>query len=154
MASSNTQQSVVDYRLAYRLSRRHDIDFLKSIVSGADMEQVLLSKDIKRWLDKNQCHALDIIGKLHILLELEKQEGKRHFGFQFRGQAMAFQIVYIDQAAWKKRIYRERRTGENCRRVQRMLHMYLFDEIHLSKSQRLRIAKEMMLDHTQTDEYA
>ena len=154
MASSNTQQSVVDYRLAYRLSRRHDIDFLKSIVSGADMEQVLLSKDIKRWLDKNQCHALDIIGKLHVLLELEKQDNKRHFGFQFRGQAMAFQIVYIDQSAWDKRIYRERRTGENNRKVQRMLHMYLFEEIHASKAQRLQIVKEMLFDHAPSDEYS
>ncbi len=154
MTQKNVSPPVVDYRLAHRLSRRHDVAFLKSIVAASDMENVLLSKDIKNWLDQQDCHALDIIGKLHILLELEKQESKRHFGFQFRGQAMAFQIVYIDQAAWKKRIYRERRTGENCRRVQRMLHMYLFDEIHLSKSQRLRIAKEMMLDHTQTDEYA
>ena len=154
MTSSNAFPSIVDYRLAYRLSRRHDVSFLKSIVADNDMENVLLSKDIKHWLEQQNCHAFDIISKLHILLELEKQENKRHFGFQFRGQAMAFQVVYIDQAAWEKRIYRERRTGENNRKVQRMLHMYLFDEIHLSKSQRLRLAKEMMLDHAPSDEYA
>lgn len=151
---TSPSNAVVDYRLAHRLSRRHDIAFLKSVVTSAEMEHVLLSKDIKHWLDKQNCHPFDIIGKLHVLLELEKQENKRHFGFQFRGQAMAFQIVYIDQTAWNKRIYRERRTGENCRKVQRMLHMYLFDEIHASKSQRLQIVKEMLLDHSVTDEYA
>lgn len=149
-----SSNSIIDYRLAHRLSRRYDIEFLKSIVTSKEMENVLLSKDIKHWLDEQSCHPFDIISKLHVLLELEKQENKRHFGFQFRRQAMAFQIVYIDQKAWDKRVYRERRTGENCRKVQRMLHMYLFDEIHASKSQRLQIVKEMLLDHAPNDEYA
>lgn len=139
-------QPVVDYRLAYRLSRKHDVEFLKSLSRSNDMENVLLSKDMKLWLDRNRCKPFDIINKLHILLELDKNEKKRHFGFQFRSQAMAFQIVYIDSFAWTKRVYRERQTGENCRKVQRMLHLILFDEIHASKSQRIQIVRDMLLD--------
>ncbi|MGB3623843.1 hypothetical protein FT643_10640 [Ketobacter sp. MCCC 1A13808] len=147
-------QPVVDYRLAYRLSRKHDVEFLKSMSRTADMEQVLLSTDMRNWLSNNQCKPFDIINKLHILLELDKNEKKRHFGFQFRSQAMAFQIVYIDRFAWDKRVYRERLTGENCRKVQRMLHLFLFDEIHASKSQRLQIVRDMMLDHEPANEFA
>ncbi len=152
--SSKPYHSVVDFRLAYRLSRKHDVAFLKTISRSSDMENVLLSDQVKTWLKQQNCHAFDIISKLHILLELEKQENKRHFGFQFRGQAMAFQIVYIDKAAWKKHSYRERSTGENLQKVQRMLHLVLFDEIHLSKAQRLQIVRDMMLDHQPADETA
>ena len=67
---------------------------------------------------------------------------------------MAFQIVYIDKAAWQKRVYRERQTGENCRKVQRMLHLFLFDEIHLSRAQRLQIVKDMLLEPDATNELA
>ena len=153
-SSLNSSESVVDFRLAYRLSRKHDLAFLKSISKDSDLELVLLSDQVKTWLSTQQCEAFDIISKLHILLELDKQENKRHFGFQIRGQAMAFQIVYIDRSAWKKRVYRERSTGENVQKVQRMLHLILFDEIHLSKTQRLQIVKDMMLDHQPADEMA
>ena len=85
---------------------------------------------------------------------VKSQLRKRHFGFQYRNQAMAFQIVYIDQAAWNKRHYRERLTGENCRKVQRMLHLFLFDEIHVSRTQRLQIVRDMMLEHEPANELA
>ena len=150
---SNTS-SVIDYRLAHRLTRRHDITFLRELGRTKDSEQVLISPDTQKWLNDSQCSAFDIIGKLHVLLEVNKNEKKRHFGFQYRNQAMAFQIVYIDTAAWNKRLYRERQTGENCRKVQRMLHLFLFDEIHLSKAQRLQIVRDMMLEHEPANELA
>lgn len=149
-----SNHSVVDFQLAYRLSRKHDVAFLKSLSRTKDMENVLLSDQVKQWLQQQNCQPFDIISKLHILLELDKHHTKRHFGFQFRGQAMAFQVVYIDRSAWNKQIYRERSTGENLQRVQRMVHLVLFDEIHLSKAQRLQIVKDMMLDHQPADEMA
>jgi hypothetical protein len=154
MTATTETPSVVDYRLAYRLSRKHDIAFLKSLAKTGDMEQVLISNDVKSWLSDNQCKAIDIISKLHVLMEVDKNERKRHFGFQFRNNALAFQIVYIDRFAWSKRLYRERQTGENSRKVQRMLHIFLFDEIHMSKAQRLQIVRDMMLDHEPANELA
>jgi hypothetical protein len=97
MTATTETPSVVDYRLAYRLSRKHDIAFLKSLAKTGDMEQVLISNDVKSWLSDNQCKAIDIISKLHVLMEVDKNERKRHFGFQFRNNALAFQIVYIDR---------------------------------------------------------
>ena len=147
-------QSIIDYRLAYRLTRQHDIEFLKSLAKKYESDQVLISPDAQKWLKSSQCSAYDIVSKLHVLLEVEKNQKKRHFGFQYRNQAMAFQIVYIDKAAWQKRVYRERQTGENCRKVQRMLHLFLFDEIHLSRAQRLQIVKDMLLEPDATNELA
>ena len=146
--------SVVDYRLAYRLSRAHDFAFLKSLSHSGDMEQALLSRDLKAWLAENHIEPLDIISKLHLLLHKETDERKRHFGFQYRSKAMAFHIVYIDKFAWSKGKYRERKTGENQRKVQRMLHLFMFDEIHRSKSQRLKIVKDMMLEPETAGELA
>ncbi|NIQ08974.1 MAG: hypothetical protein GWO08_10155, partial [Gammaproteobacteria bacterium] len=93
-------------RLAYRLTRQHDIAFLKDLANSLDMEQVLISEDAQTWLNNSNCHSSDIISKLHVLLEVDKNERKRHYGFQYRNQAMAFQIVYIDRAAWNRRLYR------------------------------------------------
>lgn len=157
--STNTQiktqnESVVDYRLAYRLSRTHDFTFLKSLSHSGDMEHALLSRDLKTWLAENHIEPLDIISKLHLLLHKESDERKRHFGFQYRSKAMAFHIVYIDKMAWGKGKYRERKTGENQRKVQRMLHLFMFDEIHRSKSQRLKIVKDMMLEPETAGEMA
>lgn len=146
--------SVIDYRLAYRLTRRYDIAFLRKLAKTKESEQILISPDTQKWLNNNQCNSFDIISKLHVLLEVDKSEQKRHFGFQYRNQAMAFQIVYIDSAAWNKRLYRERQTGENSQKVQRMLHLFLFDEIHLSRAQRLQIVRDMMLEHEPADELA
>ena len=146
--------SVIDYRLAYRLTRRHDIAFLKSLSRTPDSEQVLISPDLQTWLTNSQCHAHDIVSKLHVLLEVDKNEHKRHFGFQYRNQAMAFQIVYIDKMAWDKRLYRERQTGENQRKVQRMLHLFLFDELHFSRTQRQQIVRDMMLESEPANELA
>ncbi|HCB40063.1 MAG TPA: hypothetical protein DEP79_10235 [Gammaproteobacteria bacterium] len=154
MMSNADTSSVIDYRLAYRLTRKQDITFLRGLAKSQDMEQILISPDAQAWLKNAQCKAFDIIGKLHVLLEVDKNERKRHFGFQYRNQAMAFQIVYIDQAAWNKRHYRERLTGENCRKVQRMLHLFLFDEIHVSRTQRLQIVRDMMLEHEPANELA
>lgn len=154
MGGLNETSSVIDYRLAYRLTRRYDIVFLRDLAKKYDPEQILISPDAQDWLKNSQCKAFDIISKLHVLLEVDKNEHKRHFGFQYRNQAMAFQIVYIDTAAWSKRLYRERQTGENCRKVQRMLHLFLFDEIHLSKAQRLQIVRDMMLEQEPANELA
>lgn len=154
MANSSDSSSVIDYRLAHRLTRQHDITFLKDLARYQDMEQVLISPDAQAWLNSSQCKPFDIIGKLHVLLEVDKNEKKRHFGFQYRNQAMAFQIVYIDQAAWNRRLYRERLTGENSRKVQRMLHLFLFDEIHVSRAQRIQIVRDMMLEHEPANELA
>ena len=154
MTNTPDSTSVIDYRLAYRLTRRHDIAFLKGLAKNLDMEQVLISEDAQKWLNNTKSHANDIISKLHVLLEVDKNEKKRHYGFQYRSQAMAFQIVYIDQAAWNRRLYRERLTGENTRKVQRMLHLFLFDEIHVSRAQRLQIVRDMMLEHEPVNELA
>lgn len=154
MGGLNETSSVIDYRLAYRLTRRYDIAFLRDLAKKYDPEQILISPDAQSWLKNSQCKAFDIVSKLHVLLEVDKNEHKRHFGFQYRNQAMAFQIVYIDTAAWSKRLYRERQTGENCRKVQRMLHLFLFDEIHLSKAQRLQIVRDMMLEQEPANELA
>lgn len=154
MNNQSDTSSVIDYRLAYRLSRKYDITFLRDLAKHQDSEQILISPDAQKWLKNSQCSAFDIISKLHVLLEVDKNEKKRHFGFQYRNQAMAFQIVYIDTAAWEKRLYRERQTGENCRKVQRMLHLFLFDEIHLSKAQRLQIVRDMMLEQEPANELA
>lgn len=154
MTKSPDSSSVIDYRLAYRLTRQHDIAFLKALAKNLDMEQVLISEDAQKWLDNSKSHASEIISKLHVLLEVDKSEKKRHFGFQYRNQAMAFQIVYIDRGAWNRRLYRERITGENSRKVQRMLHLFLFDEIHVSRAQRLQIVRDMMLDHEPANELA
>ena len=121
---------------------------------SGDMEQALLSRDLKAWLAENHIEPLDIISKLHLLLHKETDERKRHFGFQYRSKAMAFHIVYIDKFAWSKGKYRERKTGENQRKVQRMLHLFMFDEIHRSKSQRLKIVKDMMLEPETAGELA
>ncbi|RLT98047.1 hypothetical protein [Ketobacter sp.] len=154
MTNTTDTASIIDYRLAHRLTRRHDIAFLKALAKHLDMEQVLISDDAQSWLDNSKCHANDIISKLHVLLEVDKNEKKRHYGFQYRNQSMAFQIVYIDRAAWDRRLYRERLTGENTRKVQRMLHLFLFDEIHVSRAQRLQIVRDMMIDHEPANELA
>ncbi|MBA57073.1 MAG: hypothetical protein CMK89_21715 [Pseudomonadales bacterium] len=154
MTNTPDSTSVIDYRLAYRLTRRHDIAFLKGLAKHLDMEQVLISEDAQKWLNNTKSHANDIISKLHVLLEVDKNEKKRHYGFQYRNQAMAFQIVYIDQAAWNRRLYRERLTGENPRKVQRMLHLFLFDEIHVSRAQRLQIVRDMMVEPEPVNELA
>ncbi|MEE2731738.1 MAG: hypothetical protein VYA55_13045 [Pseudomonadota bacterium] len=154
MTNATDTASIIDYRLAHRLTRRHDIAFLKALAKHLDMEQVLISDDAQSWLDNSKCHANDIISKLHVLLEVDKNEKKRHYGFQYRNQSMAFQIVYIDRAAWDRRLYRERLTGENTRKVQRMLHLFLFDEIHVSRAQRLQIVRDMMIDHEPANELA
>lgn len=105
------------------------------------MDAVLLSEQARQWLGHQDMHPLDIISKLHILLEREKDDQKRYFGFQYRGQAMAFVIAYIDQYAWENGIYRERSTGENSRQVRRTLHLFLFDEIYSAKEQRHKMMR-------------
>lgn len=154
MGRQKDNSAVIDYRLAYRLTRRHDISFLKDLARNQNMEKILISEDAQNWLRNSRCSSQDIISKLHVLLEVDKSEKKRHYGFQYRGQSMAFQIVYIDSAAWQRRLYRERSTGENPRKVQRMLHLFLFDEIHVSRSQRLQIVRDMMLAHEPVNELA
>ena len=131
----------VDFKLAYRLTRRHDMTFINDISRSGDMDPVLLSEQARVWLDQQGLHPLDIITKLHILLEREKDDQKRYFGFQYRGQAMAFVIAYIDQFAWENGIYRERSTGENSRLVKRTLHLFLFDEIYSAKEQRHKMMR-------------
>lgn len=133
--------TTVDFKLAYRLTRRHDLTFLHTISHSGDLEPVLVSDQTSTWLDQQGLHALDIISKLHILLEREKDDQKRYFGFQYRGQAMAFVIAYVDQFAWENGIYRERTTGENSRLVKRTLHLFLFDEIYSAKEQRHKMMR-------------
>lgn len=139
--SDQSSATKVDFKLAYRLTRRHDLGFLNDISRSGDMEPVLVSEHARIWLDQQDLHALDIISKLHILLEREKDDQKRYFGFQYRGQAMAFVIAYIDQFAWENGIYRERTTGENNRLVKRTLHLFLFDEIYSAKEQRHKMMR-------------
>jgi len=156
MTSQSDKASIIDYRLAYRLTRKNDIAFLKELARtrNMDVEKILISDDAQAWLNSSQCKPYDIISKLHVLLEVDKSEKKRHYGFQYRNQSMAFQIVYIDRAAWERRLYREHATGENTRKVQRMLHLFLFDEIHVSRAQRLQIVRDMMLAHEPANELA
>lgn len=131
----------VDFKLAYRLTRRHDLAFINALSRSGDLDQVLISEQANRWLDHQGLLPLDIISKLHILLEREKDDQKRYFGFQYRGQAMAFVIAYIDQYAWENGIYRERTTGENQRLIRRTLHLFLFDEIYSAKEQRHKMMR-------------
>lgn len=131
----------VDFKLAYRLTRRHDLVFINALSRSGDLDQVLISEQANRWLDQQGLLPLDIISKLHILLEREKDDQKRYFGFQYRGQAMAFVIAYIDQYAWENGIYRERTTGENQRLIRRTLHLFLFDEIYSAKEQRHKMMR-------------
>ncbi len=138
---SATSNTGVDFKLAYRLTRRHDMAFINAVSRSGDMEDVLLSEQARIWLDQQGLHPLDIITKLHILLEREKDDQKRYFGFQYRGQAMAFVIAYIDQFAWENGIYRERSTGENRRLIKRTLHLFLFDEIYSAKEQRHKMMR-------------
>lgn len=126
----------VDFKLAHRLTRRHDLAFVHELSRSGDMDAVLLSEQARWWLDNQGLHPHDIISKLHILLEREKDDQKRYFGFQYRGQAMAFVIAYIDRYAWENGIYRERNTGENTRQIKRTLHLFLFDEIYSAREQR------------------
>ena len=69
MTNTPDSTSVIDYRLAYRLTRRHDIAFLKGLAKHLDMEQVLISEDAQKWLNNTKSHANDIISKLHVLLD-------------------------------------------------------------------------------------
>jgi len=131
----------VDFKLAYRLTRRHDLAFINALSRSGDLDQVLISEQANHWLDQQGLLPLDIISKLHILLEREKDDQKRYFGFQYRGQAMAFVIAYIDQFAWENGIYRERSTGENQRLIRRTLHLFLFDEIYSAKEQRHKMMR-------------
>ena len=131
----------VDFKLAYRLTRRHDLAFLDEVSQTEHHEAVLVSDEAQHWLELQGLHSLDIISKLHILLEREKDDQKRYFGFQYRGQAMAFVIAYIDRFAWENGIYRERATGENSRLVRRTLHLFLFDEIYSAKEQRHKMMR-------------
>ena len=131
----------VDFKLAYRLTRRHDLAFLHEISRTGDEDAVLVSDQAGTWLEQQDLHSLDIISKLHILLEREKDDQKRYFGFQYRGQAMAFVIAYIDQFAWENGVYRERSTGENNRLIRRTLHLFLFDEIYSAKEQRHKMMR-------------
>lgn len=131
----------VDFKLVHRLTRRHDLAFINALSRSGDMDQVLISEQANRWLDQQGLLPLDIISKLHILLEREKDDQKRYFGFQYRGQSMAFVIAYIDLNAWKNGIYRERTTGENQRLIRRTLHLFLFDEIYSAKEQRHKMMR-------------
>ena len=131
----------IDFGLSHRLTRRHDLAFLRFITETGDQESVLLSEQAHHWLLQQGLHPLDIISKLHLLVEREKDAQKRYFGFQFRGQSMAFVIAYIDQYAWENGIYRERMSGENCRLVKRTLHMFMFDEIYSAKEQRHKMMR-------------
>lgn len=139
--SDQKRAANVDFKLAYRLTRRHDLALVNDISRSGDMESVLVSEQAGQWLEQQGLHALDIISKLHILLEREKDDQKRYFGFQYRGQAMAFVIAYIDQFAWENGIYRERSTGENSRLTKRTLHLFLFDEIYSAKEQRHKMMR-------------
>lgn len=139
--SENKAAAKVDFKLAYRLTRRHDMAFLHDISRSGDLDSVLVSEQARQWLEYQGLHSLDIISKLHILLEREKDDQKRYFGFQYRGQAMAFVIAYIDQFAWENGIYRERTTGENSRLIRRTLHLFLFDEIYSAKEQRHKMMR-------------
>lgn len=139
--SDQKRTSNVDFKLAYRLTRRHDLSFVNDISHSGDMDAVLISEQARSWLEQQGLHSLDIISKLHILLEREKDDQKRYFGFQYRGQAMAFVIAYIDQFAWENGIYRERTTGENNRLIKRTLHLFLFDEIYSAKEQRHKMMR-------------
>ncbi len=138
---SDRSAGKIDFKLSHRLTRRHDLAFLKFITESGDQESVLLSDQAHQWLLQQGLHPLDIISKLHLLVEREKDPQKRYFGFQFRGQAMAFVIAYIDLHAWENGIYRERMSGENCRLVKRTLHLFMFDEIYSAKEQRHKMMR-------------
>jgi len=142
--SEGKKSGKVDFKLAHRLTRRHDMGFLRYITETGDQEAVLLSEQANQWLMQQGLHPLDIISKLHILVERERDVQKRYFGFQFRGQAMAFVIAYIDQYAWENGIYRERVSGENCRLVKRTLHLFMFDEIYSAKEQRHKSMRQLI----------
>lgn len=140
MSEPVTSAKIV-FKLARRLTRRHDLAYLKQVSCSGNLDSVLVSAHAREWMMQQGLHPLDIITKLHILIEREKDEQKRYFGFQYRGQAMAFVIAYIDQPAWESGFYQERSTGENTRLVKRTLHLFLFDEIYSSKEQRLKMMR-------------
>ena len=132
------------FKLAHRLSRRHDLAYVNQISCSGNLDSVLVSEQARAWLNQQGLHELDIISKLHLLLERETDDHKRYFGFQYRGQAMAFVIAYIDLFAWDNGIYRERSTGENTRLVNRTLHLFLFDEIYSAREQRLKKMRQLV----------
>lgn len=137
--------SSVSQKLGLKLCERQDRQFLEDLALGKVeiFNHVLPSDRLITWSAKQipQITLDDIVPRLHLLA---KKGDARWQGFIFHGEAIYYEIVYLNRKYWERGRYRETSFGENKNQVIRLLHLYLKTELNEAPGQRNKAISRLL----------